>query len=74
MNNWQPIETAPKASAEAEHIHVLVCQPCGAVYVAAWDEDRKMWLDPGLPYGHEDQWANNPTHWAPIPELPAECQ
>lgn len=74
VTGWQPIDTAPKASADIddELINVLVYEPGGIFYVAAWDERHGMWMDPGLPNNAEEQHENNPTHWMPLPEPPKE--
>lgn len=73
---WQPIETAPKASADPdeETINLLVCEGGDIMYVAAWDERVGLWIDPGLPTNAEEQLDNRPTHWMPLPEPPKEAK
>lgn len=69
MNEWQPIETAPKDGA-----WVLVYRPGpypqDAIAVAMWAEWK-----PGFWYwqDHDDQNRpedDNATHWMPLPEPP----
>ena len=78
MDNWQPIETAPK-----EHGHeILVCCNCPCMMaVVEWldaaviDDDDFIsgWY---ISDGHNDPiWFRaNPymTHWQPLPEFPVD--
>ncbi len=64
---WQPIETAPKNG-----LPVLVC--VGGHYdIAVW---RRSPLDGDLWHLRRegfssDRWSPSPTHWLPLPALPA---
>lgn len=67
MNEWQPIETAPK-----DGTFVLCCdlitpfrnQP-PIMFVGRWDPEHHGWCD--KPW-HQDRFT--PTHWQPLPEPP----
>jgi len=74
MNEWQPIETAPK-----DRRILLLCPKRGMV-MGKWDKDvshqRRSYVS--LPYWTNDQSvlfgvlatrADQPTHWM-LPELP----
>lgn len=64
MNNWKPIETAPKDNP------ILVYEPKagnGSIYVCKWDNWRNGWVEASGEVHH--MWF--PTHWAELP-LPPE--
>lgn len=66
MNNWQPIETAPKDGTE-----VLVWTPdmyCPAI--AHWHAQRKIWVAEGFLEMYALKGADTPTHWQPLPDAP----
>ncbi len=75
MNNWQPIETAPK-----EYDILLACPRRGAVR-GAWCRDanakhpRPYWTN-----DRETSWGilatrrDQPTHWMELPKPPENCQ
>jgi hypothetical protein len=73
MAEWQPIETAPK-----DGTRILVVD-CGFVQIARWDEEFDNYNDrQGVPAwatfacddGFYSEYAENPTHWMPLPEPP----
>jgi len=74
MQNWQPIETAPKDGTK-----ILVHQ-AGDTYITAWIEDvYTAQGGKGGPSGwfsgrYDDNWGDrpsfdHPTHWMRIPEF-----
>ena len=74
MNNWQPIETAPKDAVKTTSFHdygpsILVWPAFGEVTCARWWQSRQEkthcnFIDDG---GN----AVHPTHWMPLPSPPA---
>lgn len=75
MNEWQPIETAPK---DGTKVLVYTGTRNGmTASPAMWDEDkyakriRPFWsrLDA---IGRSDSRGNQPTHWMPMPLPPGE--
>ena len=73
MNDWQPIETAPKDGAP-----IVACWPgegwrVHPLAVVHWDERMGEWVigySCGANYMATLEGAV-PTHWTPLPELPA---
>jgi len=74
MNEWQPIETAPKDGSDV----LVYCSDTGEQMTAYWDTEAVAACNPSLPlplwcYA---RWINNepiyciPTHWMPLPEPP----
>jgi hypothetical protein len=57
MNDWQPIESAPKDGTE-----VLVHDE-GAVVIAWWSEEHAAWMEHG-------PMKPPPQHWMPLPTPP----
>ncbi len=58
MNDWQPIETAPKDGTE----------------ILTWDGNEHQilwWLDAVGWVGDDDFLDKLPTYWQPLPEPPA---
>jgi hypothetical protein len=68
MNDWQPIETAPKDGTT-----VIVYDPAYAqpVVPGAWDSEEEA--EGGQTWRASDaEWDRlNPTHWMPLPAPPA---
>ena len=68
MSEWQAIETAPKV-----HLANLLLLVQGEPWVGSWvvsdnNPDRAGWVIPDM---ENDGWMfADPTHWAPIPDLP----
>lgn len=62
-DGWQPISTAPMGGRES----VLLIAPYPTV--PCWSDPRVSWHDgrSWVRWPH----AFEPTHWAPIPKLPA---
>jgi hypothetical protein len=58
MNNWQPIETAPKDGTV-----VLIWSPSRGA-CAAWKKGRGWHTEPGVYH------VSRPTHWMPLPDPP----
>lgn len=63
MNNWQPIETAPREDGE----RILVYSGAG-VSLAEWRTHFKAFSDPEC--GSLMNGVLEPTHWMPLPEPP----
>ena len=69
MNDWRPIETAPKD----RRILALVD---GRVVIVKWDDDRyslkprPYWWQETLIRSRAAQRNCPPTHWLPLPEAP----
>ena len=71
MNEWQPIETAPK-----DGTRILVYN--GSIYVAAWEEatmtlkEKKDWVYScySLNGWNYYEIVYEPTHWMPLPKPP----
>lgn len=68
---WQPIETAPKDGTSILVAHEL------AVFSACWEKDGREtntgqpgWID-GVMNRSEEYVVYEPTHWMPLPDLPA---
>ena len=73
MDDWQPIETAPK-----DGTRILIVNPAenDSVCIAWWDDDR--YAKNPRPYWTSDSYtgrraerASQPTLWQPVPPLPA---
>jgi hypothetical protein len=79
MNEWRPIETAPKDGTK-----ILVCrggEPYVAYWSSVWHPDSVMWVA-DIPNSNPptvaalgpefaEPWTRHgPTHWLPIPEMP----
>lgn len=80
MNNWQPIETAPKDGTP-----ILIYEPFSeyideGIYIVEWRTERyvvrsssyKCWV---VQHTYQDEQGgevtiDNPTHWIPLPEPP----
>lgn len=75
---WQPIETAPKSTADGPQVHGIyllgfcpdpdTCNLESAVCVIWWEPLMKG--GKGMWYG-EGGYEMHPTHWMPLPPLPA---
>jgi len=72
MNNWQPIETAPKGGCQ-----ILVFNPIRGVEIRQWNTEchaahpKPFWDHYGV-WGKMSNRATQPTHWQPLPEKPCE--
>lgn len=70
-NGWLPIETAPKEGSQ-----ILIFEK----RVYKLDEEEMFiarWIEDGWYIGDNDDvdcWAENPTHWMPLPELPTKIK
>jgi hypothetical protein len=63
MQDWQPIETAPK-----DWMSVLGVDSNGERRTTHWDENEDAWIM-DVPYAHSARtWE--PTHWMPLPPPP----
>lgn len=71
MNDWQPIETAPK------DLRLLLLTPRYAstrVWIGRWNKDQHSKMP--RPYWDIESWktmtsrSGQPTHWMPLPEPP----
>jgi len=71
MNDWQPIETAPKNGDT-----VLLWREIGGVVSAFWDccADFDWWYIDDGKYGPYPLRGPNPTHWMPVPSGPNSKQ
>lgn len=58
MNNWQPIETAPKDGTWVLAAHAS----SGDMFIVCWR---------GIGWINDDMGECWPTHWQPLPEPPA---
>lgn len=68
MNDWQPIETAPKNGT-----HVLLYHKGGSIASGRWGKPFHMWLSSYRPSDTEcDLETPQPTHWMPLPPPPKE--
>ena len=71
MNQWQPIETAPKDGTN------IILFGEGKVTVGGWVSAEDQGAEPGEEYLIAAGWwsidlaDNNPTHWMPLPDPPA---
>lgn len=72
MNNWQPIETAPKNGA-----WLLLVRSVFIPVVAYWDSERGRWLSELEWEVSDETWEEflmhehyRPTHWMPLPKPP----
>lgn len=61
MNEWQPMESAPKDGSD-----ILVCSDDKAIVCAWWSDDFGEWRTYGV---GGNQWIE-PTHWMPLPDPP----
>ena len=59
MNEWQPIETAPKDIGD-----VLIFNEDG-IDIGWWDDNQKEWC-----YRDLYLTIRSPSHWMPLPEPP----
>lgn len=71
MNDWRPIETAPKDGAE----FVMLDNAVHAVAIGHWMADVG-WRNAGKIPGEalaEPSWfpLASPTHWMPLPDAPS---
>lgn len=73
MDDWKPIETAPK-----DGTRILLFQR-GKVVCGSWDEQplnskpKPFWSHDRIRvFGVTDARENPPTHWMPLPPPPAE--
>lgn len=68
MNDWQPIETAPKDR------RILVITKRGAMYAAEWSKnpytDHEAWLIARIDNQNGDCLITQATHWMPLPPPP----
>jgi hypothetical protein len=70
MNDWHPIETAPK-----DGTRILAYGICGleshlSIATVKFDDSRKEWVcDPNEASEHEPEPCRL-THWMPLPEEP----
>jgi len=71
MNDWLPIETAPKTG------DVLLACPRRGVVRGRWEENkyaktpRPYWThDRERSFGIIETRADQPTHWMPLPDMP----
>lgn len=66
MAGWQPIETAPKDGTRVKLRFATGLDEEGTfrtTYGGEWHVKSFTHLP----------WANEPTHWMPLPEPPADC-
>lgn len=69
MNEWQPIETAPKDGV------TIICWDGLRVDMWRWDKQqhntrpKPYWARVGLWRARDDR-SCQPTHWMPLPEPP----
>lgn len=78
--DWRPIETAPKSTADGDHVHGIyiigfcpepdMCNLESAVCVVWWEPLMKGGA--GMWYG-EGGYETKPTHWMPLPQPPKEA-
>ena len=73
---WQPIETAPKDGTRI----MVYCPRLGVNCSANWNDDkyarkpRPYWTHMGeYLWGKTMVREDQPTHWMPMPEAPAEA-
>lgn len=65
---WRPIETAPKAQ------EILVyCTRMREIGTAKWMENWGRWGDTWVISGFNQPWASIPSHWMPLPQVPASA-
>lgn len=62
MNEWQPIETAPKDGSK-----VLILE-LDSVHDAVYLSRKDIWVSPDGAYGYD------PTHWMPMPDPPKKTK
>lgn len=63
MNNWQPIETAPKDGTK-----ILACDRWGlCTVIHRYFDDWCLSVTGGT---YDDNTWDNPEYWMPLPELP----
>ena len=79
MNNWQPIETAPKATTwtDGHHEHaesIIAYLPRADVVTVVhwWQYRNKDGMIDGSNFLTEGGSACWPSHWIPLPEPPSE--
>jgi hypothetical protein len=67
MNEWQPIETAPKDDGMPIIVYGLseYYKKYKYVHLAHWEDCRNCWMFEG-----EDMY---PTHWMPLPPAPVDA-
>ena len=68
MNEWQPIETAPKAEGSA----FLAWCPVWRAHVVLFVQDGHLWMPIGVE-GHMAPRGAKPTHWMPLPDPPKDA-
>ena len=64
MNQWQPIETAPKDTSKAAPTRVVLLTDGEDIYLGFWN--GRSWDD-----GDFRDNLGEMTHWMPLPELPS---
>jgi len=70
MSDWQPIETAPK-----DGTNVLLAWPyiSRCAIMGYYHPECRQWLEAGAGWtGYSSHYP--PTHWMPLPALPAPTQ
>ena len=65
MNQWQPIETAPKDG----QIILVFCRH--GQYVCAFDTEEGWWYVDDNKFGPFPLRGEAPTHWMPLPDEPS---
>ena len=84
MNQWQPIETAPKDGQTLLLGYFNKCNRWRTVRGQYFSQEQinAEWDEPGVPGWYETAenaddppscWGINPTHWMPLPEPPQEA-
>ena len=66
MNEWQPIETAPRDGTE---ILLFDADTDPTIYVGGYDYDGRYWFYSEL-LAQDVVGEATPTHWMPLPEPP----
>ena len=70
MNQWQPIETAPKGDGK-DGPYILLVWPNGGIDICRWRLNRRIgraWFTNTDEWDDYDLEKDQPTHWMPLPE------
>ena len=70
MDNWQPIDSAPR-----DYSRILVCGgDVGGPEMAYRDADGNVWCEHWEDRRISTDPPDNPTHWQPLPSPPADAR
>jgi hypothetical protein len=70
IRRWQTIKSAPKDGTKILVFGTILAAASDnpQAYLAVWSDEVWLAVDP---MGYQ-QWALDPTHWIPLPEVPRD--